>query len=98
VWGSRKPRPDGLASYHSFSSALRTILKFSWHERHLALVLRHHQFLTDDIGNPHLEKLVAATVALMRISPNWRKFKGYIQRAFPIKNEQMELDIDKDDE
>ena len=26
---------------------------------------RHHQFLTDDIGNPHLEKHVASAVTLM---------------------------------
>ena len=56
------------------------------------------QFLTDDIGNPHLEKQLAIVTTLMRISPTWRKFKELFERAFnPSEQEKfsfMEQDED----
>jgi hypothetical protein len=52
---------------------------------------KHHQFLTDAIGNPHLEKQVAVVTALMRISPDWRVFKRHFARAFPIGPQQKDL-------
>lgn len=54
---------------------------------------RHHQYLTDDIGNPTLEKHVAVVTAVMRLSPDWETFKTNFQRAFPTKGEQMRLDL-----
>ncbi len=44
---------------------------------------KHHQFLTEDIGNPHLEKHLAQVTMLMRISPNWPAFERFFARAFP---------------
>jgi hypothetical protein len=35
---------------------------------------KHHQLLTDNIGNRHLEMHLAQVIALMRISPNWDAF------------------------
>jgi P63C domain len=58
---------------------------------------KHYNFLTEDIGNPHLEKHLAAVIALMRIAPNWRKFKSFLNRAFPQQNHQFEL-LEEDDE
>lgn len=58
---------------------------------------RHHQLLTEDIGNRHLEMHLAQVVALMRISPNWDIFKRNFQRAFPEPNQQQSFDIDLDD-
>lgn len=52
---------------------------------------KHHQFLTDDIGNPHLEKQVAVVTALMRIAPNWNTFKRHFARAFPVGPQQKDL-------
>ena len=52
---------------------------------------RHHQFLTDDIGNPHLEKQVAVVTALMRISPNWRTFTRHFERAFSKGPQQQDM-------
>jgi P63C domain len=62
---------------------------------------RHHQFLTDDIGNPHLEKHIASLVTLMRISPEWLRFMRHVERAFPIQNGQLTIgypDMDEDDD
>ncbi|WP_300461265.1 hypothetical protein [Desulfobacula sp.] len=43
---------------------------------------KHHQYLTEDTGNPHLEKQVAVVTALMRVSTNWRSFKRLFERNF----------------
>lgn len=59
---------------------------------------KHHQWLTDDIGNSHLEKQVAIVTALMRISANWRTFQRHFERAFPEGSLQTELDFMEESE
>ncbi len=54
---------------------------------------KHHQYLTDDIGNRHLEKHMAAVIAVMRLSSNWATFKRHFERAFPRGDVQEELDL-----
>lgn len=58
---------------------------------------KHHQFLTEDIGNPHLEKHIASVITLMRISPNYKTFKRHFDKAFPPPVEQIEI-FEEDDE
>ncbi|MFC0387590.1 P63C domain-containing protein [Muricoccus vinaceus] len=43
---------------------------------------KHHQFLTEDIGNPHLEKHVSKVIGLMQASDNWGEFKRLFRRVF----------------
>jgi len=43
---------------------------------------KFHQSLTEDIGNPHLEKHLASVTTLMKVSPNWGKFNRLFVRAF----------------
>lgn len=45
------------------------------------------QFLTDDIGDPHLEKQITAVVTLMRVSSNWATFERLFKRAFSQQGE-----------
>lgn len=52
---------------------------------------RHHQWLTDNIGNPHLEKQVSVVTTLMKISPNRRVFMKHFEKAFSTKPIQEEL-------
>ena len=52
---------------------------------------RHHQFLSETIGHPHLEKHIASVTTLMRASPNWDAFKRLFDRAFPFSERQEEL-------
>jgi hypothetical protein len=59
------------------------------HEKH------HHRFLTREVGNPHLDKLIASVTMLMRISSNWRKFEENFARAFGA---QRPLDLPESDE
>lgn len=62
-----------------------------WQRKH-----RHHQWLTENIGNPHLEKQLAVVTTLMKISPNWKAFERNFRRAFPQSPEQTEW-IEDDD-
>ena len=48
---------------------------------------KHHQYLTLDLGNTHLEKQVASVTTLMRASPSWEFFNGLFERAFPEPTE-----------
>lgn len=43
---------------------------------------KHHQFLTEDIGNPHLEKHVSKVIGLMQASETWGEFKRMFRRVF----------------
>lgn len=56
---------------------------------------KHHQFLSEDVGNPHLEKHLAVATSMMRISKSWPQFSRYLKVALPKPNEQYEL-IDDD--
>lgn len=68
------------------------VVKDGW-RRH-----RHHQFLTEDIGNRHLEKHIASVTTLMRIAPNWSSFERLLERAFPGEGIQAELELEIGDE
>lgn len=55
---------------------------------------KHHQFLTEDIGNQHLGKHLAAVLALMRAASNWRIFMTLFNRSF---GGQLDLSLDGDE-
>jgi hypothetical protein len=59
---------------------------------------KHHQFLTNDVGNPHLEKQLTVVTTLMRISPNRRVFLNHFARAFPSDVEQMTFEFEDEEE
>jgi hypothetical protein len=47
------------------------------------------QFLTDNIGNPHLEKHVVSAVTLMEISATYKAFKKHLDKVLPIPKAQV---------
>jgi len=52
------------------------------------------QYLTDEIGNPHLEKQITSVTTLMRAASNWKIFERLFQRAFrPDLPEQTEFNF-----
>ena len=53
------------------------------------------QFLTEEIGNPHLEKQLASVTTLMRASPNWATFDRLFNRAFGMQGEFYFEELDK---
>lgn len=44
---------------------------------------RLHQFLTDNIGHPHLEKHLLQVLVLLRVSESWEQFETLFHRVFP---------------
>jgi hypothetical protein len=59
--------------------------------------VRHHQWLTDDIGHPALNQHIFAVLALMRVSTNWDQFHRILIRAFPAIGEQKALPFDEEE-
>lgn len=45
--------------------------------------VKHHQYLTHDIGHPKLQEHLTAVIALMRAASNWGNFMRMLERAFP---------------
>lgn len=56
--------------------------------------VKHHQWLSDEIGHPALEAHFYALKGLMRAHHDWPKFYHTLQLAFPMKNEQIQLLLD----
>ena len=46
---------------------------------------KHHQLLTNDVGNPHLHNQITAVTTLFRATPdgNWRFFETLFNQAYP---------------
>lgn len=42
---------------------------------------RNHQFLTEDVGHPHLQSQITATTSLMRAADDWDGFKKLFDKA-----------------
>lgn len=43
----------------------------------------HHQFLTNDIGHPHLDKQITAVTTLLSVSDDWTEFARLFAKKFP---------------
>ncbi len=54
---------------------------------------KHHQWLTEDVGNPALAQHLYATIGFMRAASTWDQFYRMMQRAFPKLNTTMLLDF-----
>lgn len=52
---------------------------------------KHHQFLSEDIGQPDLRDHLLQLIAIMRASPNWSVFIRLFERAFPKGPQQLTL-------
>lgn len=58
---------------------------------------KHHQFLSEDIGQPDLRDHLLQLVAIMRISKDWKSFLPNFNAAFPLRSDQLEFDLDDED-
>lgn len=56
---------------------------------------KHHQFLSEDIGQPDLRDHLLQLIAIMRISKDWRTFERHFDTAFPRPGTQIALELDK---
>lgn len=46
-------------------------------------IRKHHQYLTADTGNPHLDKQISTVTTLMRVARDQSEFEDLFERAFP---------------
>jgi hypothetical protein len=54
---------------------------------------RHHQHLSEDVGNEHLQAHLTAVVPMMRAARDWQEFERLLERAFPKPGDQLQLEI-----
>jgi hypothetical protein len=53
-----------------------------------------HRWLTSDIGQPHLDKLVTTYLTILKLSPNKASFKENESMMFPEPRDQLEFEFD----
>lgn len=58
---------------------------------------KHHQHLTVDTGNAHLDRQISTVTTLMRIARNLPEFEELFERAFPPAQERLPLVISLDE-
>lgn len=51
--------------------------------------VRHHQWLTPDIGHPKLSEHIHTLVALMKVARDWDQFLSMVNTALPKKGETL---------
>ncbi|MFM5361880.1 P63C domain-containing protein [Aeromonas veronii] len=56
---------------------------------------KHHQFLSEDIGQHDLRDHLLQLITLMRISKDWNMFESVFATAFPEKGQQLGLDLEE---
>jgi hypothetical protein len=54
---------------------------------------KHHQFLTQSTGHPHLDRQISTVTTLMRISDTKAQFETLFERAFPPPQMRLPLVI-----
>jgi hypothetical protein len=54
---------------------------------------KHHQWLTDDVGNPALSQHLHAVITLMRVSRTWNQFKLMLDQAHPKRGDTLQLPL-----
>ena len=60
--------------------------------------VKHHQWLTEDIGVPRLSQHLHTVIHFMRAADDWDQFKSLIDRALPVQDvEQLKLDLQRDE-
>jgi hypothetical protein len=59
--------------------------------------VRHHQWLTEEIGHPALQAHIGGVTALMRVSSDWSQFMKLLQRAYPKINANLTLPFANED-
>lgn len=59
--------------------------------------VRHHQWLTEDVGHSRLREHLAAVIALMKASATWDSFRRAINRALPKYGTTLEMPFDDED-
>ena len=55
--------------------------------------VRHHQWLTENVGHPALAQHLYALIGFMRVSSTWRQFYHMVERAYPKRGHNLLLPL-----
>jgi len=55
---------------------------------------KHHQFLSEDVGQPDLRDHILQILPLMKVSKSWEGFKRLLDTAFPKPGTQYPIELD----
>jgi hypothetical protein len=55
---------------------------------------KHHQYLTSDTGNVHLDRQISTVTTLMRMADSKPQFEEYFAKAFPPAQERLPLIVE----
>ena len=55
---------------------------------------KYFQWFTPDFGHPKLKEHLIGVMALMRAAPNWSRFMGDLNRAFPPRHKTIPMALD----
>lgn len=58
---------------------------------------KHHQFLSEEVGQPDLRDHILQILPIMKISKSWETFKRHLDVAFPKNGSQIEMEIPDQD-
>jgi hypothetical protein len=53
---------------------------------------KHHQFLTEDIGHPSLQKHLIAVTTLMHVATTWQEFERLLEKRFPSRGNLTQIE------
>lgn len=53
-----------------------------------------HRYLTQDIGEPRLQKIFEKVITVMELSDDWSDFKTKLDKVLPAYNETMQLPLE----
>jgi hypothetical protein len=76
--------PGVLAKVQELNPTQETTKRRKW---------KHHQFLSNDVGQPDLRDHLLQIIPLMKISKDWRTFERHLDIAFPKSGTQIEMDV-----
>ena len=75
----------------SFNTGSPTIYLFTFKNKY------YNQYLTEDIGEPNLEKQINKAITLFQVSDNMKQFWQNFKKMKDRQNGQLELPFDFDD-
>jgi hypothetical protein len=55
---------------------------------------KHHQFLSEDVGQPDLRDHILQILPIMKISRTWDAFKRHLDIAFPKSGTQIDMNLE----
>ncbi|MDH5638217.1 MAG: P63C domain-containing protein, partial [Nitrospinota bacterium] len=91
-------RPGAIAQYTNdivydrlAPGVLQQLKKINPSDGHGNRKQKHHQLLTEKVGEPKLREHLSAVVALMKASSSWEGFNRLLSKALPSKNTNLEL-------